>query len=136
MNSLAAACFAIGILVIATRGPLIFAPHETLAYYRKLFETDGRVRLLGLLFTALGLALLWAGQDPGVGDQIAFGFGCFLLALAVIFMLIFPGPFRRLADGVLEFVSDRLDHSVPRAVGIMAVAFGVLLIYLGFRLLD
>ena len=136
MNKMAATCFAIGILVIATRGPLIFAPHATLAYYRKLFETDWRVRLLGLLLTAFGLGLLWVGQDPEMWGQVAFGFGCFLLAFGVIFMLIFPGPFRRLADGILEFTADKLDHSVPRAVGSMAVAFGVLLVYLGFRLLD
>lgn len=66
MNPVAIVCFALGTVVIVTRAPLIFAPHAKLDCYRRLVATDARVRLMGVVVGALGLAMAWAGQGSSV----------------------------------------------------------------------
>lgn len=132
MSELSLVYVAVGVLVIAVRGPLIFAPAATIDFYRRLLATDARVRVIGVAVGAVGLALIAEGRGSGgVATQIPFYFGWFLAVAALFFMLIFPAPYRRLAASVLDFVAG-IGSSVSRVAGLIGVLIGALLIYLGF----
>ncbi len=129
-NALAVFCIAIGLLIILGRGPLIFVPERTMELYRRLLSTDPMVRAVGLCVGALGagLALLAKGD----GETVALGL---VLAAVGLMLIVFPGPYRRLATSVLDFARDSIHSTVIRAVGLLAVGIGAFLVHLGFRLL-
>ncbi len=131
MSELSLVYVAIGILVIAVRGPLVFAPEATIDVYRRLLATDARVRVMGVVVGAAGLALIAEGRGSGVANLIVFTFGWLMAVGALFFMLIFPAPYRRLAASVLDFAAG-VGSSVSRVAGMIGVLIGVFLIYLGF----
>jgi hypothetical protein len=65
MNELSLVYVAVGVLVIVVRGPLIFAPAATIDFYRRLLATDARVRVMGVVVGAVGLALIAEGRGSG-----------------------------------------------------------------------
>ena len=54
----------VGLLIIALRGPLIFAPLATRGFYLQLIATPGRVRGMASFLTLLGLVMV-AGARGG-----------------------------------------------------------------------
>ncbi len=124
---------AIGALVVVTRAPLIFRP--TLTLYRGLWATNGRVRALGGLYVALGLAsILGAGQTTGVPSQLLLALAAVLLGIAT-WLLAAPAHFRSVADGVVQFVEGSVDTAAVRFLGVLAVAVGATLVWFGARAL-
>ncbi len=121
----------IGALVILTRGPLIFSPTATLAFYQEIWATDGRVRVGGALFVALGLGIL--GAAPAT-TQLPLAIGTVLLGVAA-WMLAVPAHFRSFVDGVMSFIEESVDSAAVRFLGVLAVAIGAFLIWLGARAL-
>ena len=133
MSDLSLVCIAVGVLVIVARGPLIFAPAGTLRFYRKLMSTNPRVRVLGLVVGAAGLALIMYVGDARGAARILYYLGWLLALVALVFMLVIPSLYRRMATGVLDFVAD-MDSSVPRVAGMLGVLIGILVIYIGLSL--
>ncbi|MEE9280932.1 MAG: DUF2065 family protein [Myxococcota bacterium] len=135
MDALAIPCILIGVLVILARGPLIFAPAATLRVYRKLIASDARLRVVGFVLAALGAAVVRSGWGvEGLAAQALSVLG-WLLCFAGLAVLLFPGPWRRVADSVLGIASESVDAAFLRVVGVIAVAAGAGLVYLGLRLL-
>ncbi len=130
MSELSLVYVAIGILVVAVRGPLVFAPAATIDLYRRLLATDARVRVMGVAVGAVGLALIAEGRGSGIATQILFTFGWFMAAVALFFVIL-PAPYRRLAASVLDFAAG-ISSSVSRVAGMIGVLIGAFLIYLGF----
>ncbi|MBW2294524.1 MAG: hypothetical protein JRG94_19765 [Deltaproteobacteria bacterium] len=130
MDYLSILCILIGTLIIATRGPLIFAPRAMLRLIRWLIATDARLRGIGLVLTVLAAAplLLPLGEGPVAGGLYALGW---LLAFAALWLLFAPGPYRLVAQGVLDYVDGSVDEAIVRILGILAVAIGVALVYVG-----
>ncbi len=135
MDGLAISCIVVGVLVILARGPLTFAPAATLRVYGTLYATDARVRVIGFALAALGAVIIYSGW--GVGDLAAQALSVmgWLLCFAGLAVLLFAGPWRRVADSVMQIASESVDAAFLRVVGVIAVAAGAGLVYLGLRLL-
>jgi hypothetical protein len=89
MPELAVLSIALGLLIAVARGPMVVAPRATLAAYRRVLETDVRVRMLGVGLASLGLGLIVfaRGSDAGAA-RFLFAFGWLLAAIAALFGLI------------------------------------------------
>lgn len=131
MDWVSIVCIVVGILIIVTRGPLLFAPTATLqAYDRLIFATHARLRILGACLAILGAALLTLPFGVGwlVGFFQVLGW---IMAAAAIWILIFPDVFRRIGRGVFNFFENSVDDAILRFFGFVAAVAGVALIYVG-----
>ena len=129
MSHLALVSIALGTLVIATRGPLVFAPAGTLGAYRNLIRSNARVRVLGVFGTLIGLAMIAAASGTdGAGAWVIWVWGCLALAVSALFVLPFASAYRQ----VTEVIVDLMENSdLSRLLGALNIAFGALLVYLG-----
>jgi hypothetical protein len=127
MNTVAIASIGLGILIIATRGPLIFAPEGTARVYRQVFGTAARTRILACVFVVAGAALWLAGDGAGGGLATAITVFGWVFGAAGLFLVIFPATYMQLLEAIL----DGFDSSGLRAGGVLGAAFGALFIYLG-----
>ena len=130
MDANAILCVVIGLIVIVARGPLIFAPEQTMLAYERMLATDARVRTVGLVVGALAIALLTAIDGSPTASFWLRALG-WLLALAMIWLLVSPSTYRRLAQGVIGFAQDSTDTAIIRGIGLFAVVFGAWLVYVG-----
>ena len=128
MSRLGAVLTGLGVLIVVSRGPLLLAPEATLGVYRKLIQTTGRGRALGLGILLFGLALVLAVRtEPGPAARVIEGLG-WLMAAPGVGLAAFPRPAQRFLDSIFSAVSDT---GILRATGALAVAVGFVLIYLG-----
>ncbi len=54
-----------------------------------------------------------------------------LWAAVSLWLLAAPDSYRRLAGGTLNYFESSVDEAVVRFIGVVAVAFGLALIYFG-----
>ena len=131
MDSLSIICIAVGILVIVSRGPLIFAPSATLRFYdRWLFSTNARCRAVGVVFATLAMALLFSDFGEGVLTGLLHTCGWFMATVALLF-LVLPNVLRRFFQTIFGYIEESVDDGIVRIVGLLAVVFGLALIYAG-----
>ena len=131
MDSLSIICIAVGILVIVSRCPLIFAPSATLCFYdRWLLSTNARFRALGVVFATLAMALLFSDFGEGVLAGLLHTFGWFMATVALLF-LVLPNVLRRFVQTIFGYIEESVDDGIVRIVGLLAVVFGFALIYVG-----
>jgi uncharacterized protein YjeT (DUF2065 family) len=131
MTGLAAITILLGVLAILSRGPLVFAPDATLGVYRKLLESNARVRIMGCCLAALGVAMVVLAQGSELTAVRIIGFlGWYMVCVAALFLLLFPAAYRRFALSMLEATSQAV-----RPLGAMGVGVGVLIIWLGLSVL-
>ncbi len=130
MDPLSILCILVGILIIAFRAPLIFAPSATLRLFGRLISTDAGIRGVGLVIAPLAVALvvLARGERPAVGILQALGW---LFAAAILWLLAAPSSYRRLARGVLGYFESSVDAAIVRIIGLVAVSIGGAMIYVG-----
>ena len=131
MDSLSVTCIAVGILIIAMRAPLIFAPRAALRFYdRAIFSTNARCRAVSVVtaIAAVTLLLLAFDNEPLAGFLYVAGW---IMAGGAVFILVRPSIFRGFWRSMFSFV----EHSVPAPVvlvrGVLGVLAGVALIYVG-----
>ena len=131
MDSLSIICIGVGILVIVSRGPLIFAPSATLRFYdRWLLSTNARFRIFGVVFATLAMALLFSDFGEGVLTGLLHTFGWFMATVALLF-LVLPNVFRRFFQSIFGYINKSVDERIIRIVGLLAVVVGFALIYVG-----
>ena len=131
MDSLSIMCIVLGTLTIVSRGPLIFAPSATLRFYdRWLLSTNARFRVFGVVFATLAMALLFSDFGEGVLAGLLHTFGWFMAAVALLF-LVLPNVFRRFFQTIFGYIEKSVDERIMRIVGLLAVVFGLALIYVG-----
>ncbi len=130
MDPLSALCVLIGALIIAGRGPMIFAPVATLRFAKALLSTDARIRGGAVVPTALAVAIialpLGAGGVAGILRFLGWAW-----AATALWMLASPDSFRYLVGGVTDYFESSVDEAVLRMIGVVSVALGVALIYFG-----
>lgn len=120
---------------IVVRGALVVAPQTTLALYRRGIATARRVRILGLILAAYAaplVALARAARSQHGGFAIGLEMLGWALAAGAAWLLIFPDAYRRLADSILDAVSE---PAVLRITGMFGVAFGAALAWIAFAVL-
>ncbi len=130
MDPLSILCVLIGALIIAGRGPMIFAPAATLRFTNTLLSTDARIRGIAVVLTPLAVALIALPLGEGEVAGILRFFG-WVWAAAALWLLAAPGSYRRFAGGVVSYFESSVDEAVVRMIGVVAVAIGVALIYFG-----
>ena len=131
MDSPSSIFVAVGILVVVSRGPLILAPSATLRCYRRLlFSTNERFRAVGVMFALLAMLLIFFDFGEGGLAGLLHIFGWFLATVALQF-LVLPNVFRRFFQTILGYIEESVHDGVVRIVGLLAVVFGVALIYVG-----
>ena len=131
MSAFAIVLVFFGLLIAVTRAPLVVAPGKTRDFYLTLFESDTRMRALGLFVAIFGAICLWATADvPGTMATIIAVVGIFALAAGAVGMMLFPTWARDLATRIFGSFSE----PTLRVVGALAVAFGLWLAWYGFSL--
>jgi len=127
MNNASLVCILIGVLVIAARGPLVFAPGRTIEVYRKLVASHARIRVMGIFIGGLGAACLAAGWGlENIAAYLVLGMGC-LMTAGSIFLIVFAFLYKIVADAFF----DAMDDLLLRLLGVFGVLFGALFIWLG-----
>ncbi len=131
MDSLSIICIVVGILVIVGRAPLIFAPLATLRFYDRVFlSTNVRVRAVGVGFATLAMALLFSDFGEGVLAGLRHTFG-WLMTTVALFLLVLPNVLRRFIQTIFGYIEKSVNDGIVRVVGLLAVVFGLALIYVG-----
>ena len=131
MSALAIALIAFGVLITVTRGPFIYAPEKTRARTLRLFNTDKKMRTLGVVFAVTGAALVWAADGAIGGWAVAvYLFGILALMISLLLMIPFPGRMQPLATRIWNGFSQ----TTLRLIGLTSTVFGAWLIYVGFTL--
>jgi len=131
MSTTALIIVILGVSIVLSRAPLIVAPEAVRNTYLKLFDTDGKMRLMGVIMGAVSALILWVLW--GLGDAAAMVVkyvAGFVLVLSVAAMIPFPAWARRLATNVWSAFSP----GVLRLLGAIAVAVGGLIIWYGLSL--
>ena len=130
MDSLSIICIGVGIVVIVSRAPLIFAPSATLRSTRWLFSTNARCRAFGVMFATLAMALLFS--DFGVGALAGFLHAAgWVVATVALLFLVLPNVLRRILRTIFGYIEKSVDERIMRVVGFLGVVFGLALIYVG-----
>jgi hypothetical protein len=133
MDTISTLYVLLGVLIIATRGPMIFVPQATLRVLRRLVATDARVRVIGLLVVPLAAAAIQVPPGrPGAEVLRVLGW---IWAGAALWIVLAPGSYRWVTLGVVDFFDSSPGTSDMRMIGVLAVALGAGLIYFGIYLL-
>jgi hypothetical protein len=129
MNQLALVSVVAGALIIAVRGPFVLAPTVSSASGRWLIASRARVRAAGVIFAALGLAMILSAHGSAQGPAWVISILGWLWALAaVLLLLIFTSSYRRMALGIMDVLDDA---ALLRWLGLVGTLFGAFLVYLG-----
>ncbi len=117
-----------GLLIIATRGPLIFAPQKVRGIYLSIMETNKSVRFLGLFILILGVYFAMGARDePTLAADLMYVLGLMMIVLSLFGMLLFPGIIRKFGVPIWSAFSD----TALRGIGVIAVLFGLFVIAYG-----
>lgn len=128
MTGVAVSSILLGLIIIAARGPMIFWPGGTRSFYMKLFDSNTRIRIMGLVTGALGTAMIMAARGvDGALAQLILAFGCLIAFAALFLLLIFTSIYKIIALAVLE----GSDDLILKGAGVFSLAMGSLFIYLG-----
>lgn len=131
MSAAALIIVILGAAIVLSRAPLIIAPEAVRGTYLKLFDTDGKMRLMGVIMGAVSATIVWLTW--GIGDtasQVLRDIAGVVLVLSVCAMIPFPAWARRLATNVWSAFSP----GVLRLLGVLAVAVWGLIIWYGLSL--
>ncbi len=123
-------CVFLGLLLIAGRGPVIFAPRATLRFFDRLISTDAGIRGIGAVLAPLAVALIVIPLGEGAVAGILHALG-WLWAAGTLLLLAAPDSYRRIARGVLGYFESSIGEAIARVLGLVAVAIGIGLIYYG-----
>jgi len=121
----------LGISIMLTRAPLIIAPVKTRDTYIQLFDTEIKMRALGVIMGGLSAICIMAVRGiPGAASLAIMYVSMFVLVLALVAMIPFPAFASRLATNVWM----AFPPLAMRLMGALAVAVGGLLVWYGMGL--
>ncbi len=121
----------LGSAIIVTRAPLIVAPERARNLVLKIIGTERRMRFFGIFVASLGAVLVWVGgSEPGAMAQVVFYLGFFMVLIAALWMIPFPGS----SGTVARRIWGKFAPRTLRILGALAVLFGALLVVYGLSL--
>ncbi len=129
MNAVAIASIALGILYIVTRGPLIFAPEETVRVFLRFLENSAGIRAMGCLLGLAGFATLRGTAGAVTTLSVVIRFIAWLMVGGGVLLLLFPDAYGQLARSVLMV----FDAMALRILGALGVGIGGLFVYFGAK---
>ena len=124
----------VGILYIVGRVGHVVAPTATVAHYRRLSSSPGRIRFLGVLLlvlVAVPLIVTARQARPGKGDITIWieGFGWLVTGL-MVFVVAAPSWWQRFASSYWDAEPAQL-----RIHSLFKVSFGLFLCWVAFFVL-
>ena len=129
MSQLALVSVVAGAVIIAVRGPFVLAPAASSAGGRWLIASRARIRVAGVIFGALGLAMISSAQSSAQGAALVISILGWLWMLAAVFLLlIFTSFYQKIALGIMDALDD---SALLRVIGAIGTLFGAFLVYLG-----
>jgi hypothetical protein len=131
MSEVGITSIALGVLIVCSRLPLWVAPAAFLGWFKRVIETNTRIRLLGLIVLAIGAGMIWgSATEHSILASILTIWGWWIVAIGTTGLLIFPGVYHAIASAVLPI---KEETSLPgwRSIGILGSIVGSLLIYFG-----
>ena len=129
MSQLALVSVIAGVVIIAVRAPFALAPAAAAAGGRWLIASTARIRVAGVLFATLGLAMIASAQSSTRWEALVVSILGWLWLLAAVFLLlIFTSLYQRIAVVIMNALDD---SAVLRVIGVVATLFGAWLVYLG-----
>ncbi len=121
-----------GLMMIVTRGPLIWNPGGWRKKLLSLLDTDAKFRRLGLFMALVSvICYVLTMDDLSTPGQFVRWFSALIFVLTIVWA-IFPGPLRGLALQIWNMFSE----TVLRVLGVLAVAIGIWLVYVGGTLVG
>lgn len=121
-----------GLLMIVTRGPLIWNPGGWRTKLLTLLDTDAKFRRLGLFMALVSvICYVLTMNDPTMPGQLVRWFSAAIFVLTAVWA-VFPGPLRTLAVSIWNMFSE----TVLRVLGVLAVLIGAWLVYFGGTLVG
>ncbi len=130
MDRFSVICIALGCLLIIGRGPYAFDPSRTFRAYRSFFTTNARARAGAVLVALLAAALLLLPLGEGMLFDVLHVFGWIIAALALVTLLV-PKILRRFILQFIDAVESSIPNAIVRVLGLVAIAAGLALIYVG-----
>ena len=131
MSFLEIAVVLVGVLVAASRAPLVVAPQASLDWYERLVRSDAALRGVAALLGVLGVALIFLSRgerDARLGLLTLLGA---ILALGALWLLAWPASYREIALAFFDFIRSSADRVLVRGLGLLGVAVGLALVYAG-----
>ncbi len=128
MNMLLLSSVLFGVLVMAGRGPYLFAPAGTLQFYRQLSRSDKKCRILGVVMGALGLAM--SVSASGAAGTLAVV--VFVIGLALVFWMIVFMTAPRFPMQLVFFILEAFSTQALRVFGFLNLVFASVWIYYSF----
>ena len=131
MSAVSVMSIIFGIIIIVGRAPLVVAPEATLRFVRRIINSKGSLRIVGVFTGVLGLALIasaW-GADQVIA-LILYWLG-WLIFCAALAELIFTAFVQKIAISIWS-----MSNSTARILGLVAVVLGAFFIYLGIAVLH
>jgi hypothetical protein len=125
----------LGLLIICSRGPLIFVPASVLAWFRAAIKTKNRTRGLGAIVGLVSLPMIWSGMSED--SELALFlliFGGILLFISIAGLLLFPHFYMSIAE---IFIAEDPDSNLFgwRIIGLVAVIIGSYIVWVGMNAL-
>jgi len=131
MSTTALIIILLGLSIVLTRAPLVVAPEAVRGTYLKLFDTDNKMRLMGVIMGAVSALIIWAVWGvPDLASHILRYVAGFVLVVSVLVMIPFPTYAKRLAVSVWTGFSP----GTLRVLGTLAVIVGALIVWYGLSL--
>ena len=120
----------IGVLLMLTRSPLLFAPRRTIHAYMAMVSTDRRIRTMGVIMGVAALSLLMGdfGDSGAARWPTWILWACLMVGLC---MTVFPTIVRTFVQARVRWFDEKLSDGMLRWTGVLGVSIGVFLVYLG-----
>lgn len=129
MNPTAVASISLGILLIATRGPFVVAPDETVRVFLSAIENTTMIRAMACGLGLAAFATLRATATPTTLLSGVLRFVAWWLVGNAGFLWIFPGFYQQIAGSVLR----AMPADLLRVAGVLGVTIGGLFVYYGAK---
>ena len=128
MNTPAVASIIMGIVIIAARGPMMFAPRAVIEFFKRgVLSSNARIRYMGLVVSSFGAGMILAAWGHSqITAYVIWISGWIVTPVSVVFLLVFPSTYKKVAAVVFGF-----NIAFFRVLGFVGVAMGVGFIYLG-----
>ncbi len=131
MSLVAVMSIVFGLVVVLTRGSMLFVPATTLRWTNWALADERRRQRCGAALMAMGALMIWAGwRQTSLLATVLLVFGIGVVLFAAVGLLLFPGGFRSLS-ATLE-PDDPIGTLMGwRIMGLGGLVIGGLFVYFG-----
>ena len=131
MSATAITLICFGLLVIFTRGPLIFAPERVRDFYLQLILNAANMRIFGVVLLGFSMLIIWATRyDVGLPSDIVSGFFWFTAVMSAVLIIPYPGLVGRMGTPIWS----KFGPTTLRFLGFLSVVIAAWIVYYGFYL--